>query len=184
MLPIRTRACLRGRGGVSTTQQTLVMRARPKYGKISLIPFGLAKSNKQTLARMAYLENHTSVLLGVFFIVTGVKNWVEHINVRILGLKSVPLRILFPIFCYVHSVKQCWQKHTPPKRGSGGDTLLSFKIAYPDWNVQAHLIKLKLDQTDQYFLNYGWFSWKKAKKAQRCSIGNCSKVFLGTRILA
>ena len=29
---------------------------------------------QQTLARMAYLENHTSVLLGVFFIVTGVKN--------------------------------------------------------------------------------------------------------------
>ena len=126
---------------------------------------------------MAYLENYTSVLLGVFFIVTGVKNWVEHINVRILGLKSVPLRILFPIFCYVHSVKQCWQKHIPPKRG--GDTLLSSKIAYPDWNEQAHLIKSKLDQTDQYFLSYGWFSRKKAKKAQRCSIGNCSKVFLG-----
>ena len=29
---------------------------------------------QQTLARMVYLENHTSVLLGVFFIVTGVKN--------------------------------------------------------------------------------------------------------------
>ena len=64
-------------------------------------------NTQQTLARMAYLENHTSVLLGVFFIVTGVKNLVEHINVRIMGLKSVPLRILFPIFCYVHSVKQC-----------------------------------------------------------------------------
>ena len=113
---------------------------------------GPSNSTQQTLARMAYLENHTSVLLGVFFIVTGVKNWVEHINVRILGLKSVPLRILFPIFCYVHSVKQCWQKHIPPKRG--GDTLLSSKIAYPDWNEQAHLIKSKLDQTDQYFLSY------------------------------
>ena len=96
---------------------------------------------------------------------------------RILGLKTVHLRILFPIFCYVHSVKQCWQKHIPPKRG--GDTLLSSKIAYHDWNEQAHLIKSKWDQTDQYFLSYGWFSWKKAKKAQRCSIGNCSKVFLG-----
>ena len=130
-------------------------------------PAGSAHSiqyTQQTLARMAYLENHTSVLLGVFFIVTGVKNWVEHINVRILGLKSVPLRILFPIFCYVHSVKQCWQKHTPPKRG--GDTLLSFKIAYPDWNVQAHLTKSKLDQTDQYFLNYGWFSWKNHPAAR------------------
>ena len=29
---------------------------------------------QQTIARMTYLENHTSVLLGVFFIVTGVKN--------------------------------------------------------------------------------------------------------------
>ena len=47
---------------------------------------------QQTLARMAYLENYTSVLLGVFFIVTGVKNWIEHINVRILGLQTVPLR--------------------------------------------------------------------------------------------
>ena len=44
------------------------------YIKIQKKPAGMACITQQTLARMAYLENHTSVLLGVFFIVTGVKN--------------------------------------------------------------------------------------------------------------
>ena len=41
------------------------------YGLVIAQPY---RPSQQTLARMAYLENYTSVLLGVFFIVTGVKN--------------------------------------------------------------------------------------------------------------